>query len=222
MLPTSHYAVLAGRVTDEHRLNDAERRDIHEVVARLPAELQALLPVRYPVAPLAPDGGAWQILLDAPDQALMSAVFARAFVKAEMAIPAADCCVAVGIGPVEFGGAFGATGADGPAFQRAERALDELSRGMVVAGGPAPESGVSETVALIDHIVSSWTPPQAQAMLGLLAGKTQREIGREWPDEPISQQAVAQHLARAGARAILPALDWYRGRMHDQQLWKSG
>jgi hypothetical protein len=41
-----------------------------------------------------------------------------------------------------------------------------------------------------------------RAIRGALLGQNQKPFGRSWPDAPISQQAVAQHLQRSGWSAV--------------------
>jgi len=60
----------------------------------------------------------------------------------------------------------------------------------------------ASSVLLLDHLISSWTPGQCQAVQYALLGYTQAETGKNWrqnltSDKPISKAAVGQHLKAA-------------------------
>lgn len=61
---------------------------------------------------------------------------------------------------------------------------------------------VASAVYLLDHLISSWTPAQCQAVHYALLGYTQAETGAAWrknlsTPKPISKAAVGQHLKAA-------------------------
>ena len=62
---------------------------------------------------------------------------------------------------------------------------------------------------LIDVLALDWTVRQAQAVAGALWGWTQERIGESWPQGAISQQAVGQHLDRAGWGGVESALQFF-------------
>ncbi len=57
-------------------------------------------------------------------------------------------------------------------------------------------------VRLIDAIATRWTDKQALAVSGALRGLKQEEIAEKLWKKRITQQAVAQHLSRAGWDAL--------------------
>jgi hypothetical protein len=62
---------------------------------------------------------------------------------------------------------------------------------------------------LIDLQAGRWTQSQSQAITGVLRGLTQLEIASGWQPEPISQQAISQHLENAGWSQIKAALTYF-------------
>jgi len=64
-------------------------------------------------------------------------------------------------------------------------------------------------VHLIDALAVDWTEKQAQAISGALRGWTQEKIAKLWWENPITQQAVAQHLDRASWYAVENALAFF-------------
>ena len=59
---------------------------------------------------------------------------------------------------------------------------------------------------LIDLQVQRWTQKQAEAVAGALVGLTQQQIADSWVEEPVSQQAISQHLDSAGWYQIKSSL----------------
>lgn len=53
-------------------------------------------------------------------------------------------------------------------------------------------------IQLIDTISSKWSDKQALAVTGALQGWKQEKIAKTLWEKEVSQQAVAQHLSRAG------------------------
>lgn len=62
---------------------------------------------------------------------------------------------------------------------------------------------------LIDALARDWTEKQAHAVSGALLEYTQEKIARTWFEREISQQAVAQHLDRAGWNAVEIGLNYF-------------
>jgi hypothetical protein len=64
-------------------------------------------------------------------------------------------------------------------------------------------------IQLMDVLAANWSEKQAQAVMGALQGWTQEKIATTcWP-KPITQQAVAQHLDRAGWHAFESGLLYF-------------
>jgi len=66
---------------------------------------------------------------------------------------------------------------------------------------PPAASAIDGMVAIAGALAGQWTPNQALAIQGALAGMTQKQIAAAWK-EKISCQAVGKHLKRAKWPAI--------------------
>lgn len=205
-------AVLTGDVVGSTRLGAAPRRQLLRALREAARALEGhfagqLLP---PVALFR--GDSWQaVLTDAP-RGLRAALFFRAWLRARMKTRAVDTRVAVGLGTVDLLPEEAPTTGDGQAFRRSGLALDRMPRGrrLRVEGYPPaalPAPAVDAIVHLIDALARDWTDRQAHAVGGALLGMTQERIAAAWFRKGISQQAVAQHLDRAGWNAIEAALE---------------
>jgi hypothetical protein len=64
-------------------------------------------------------------------------------------------------------------------------------------------------VRLIDAIATRWTDKQALAISGALRGMKQEEIAEKLWKKKITQQAVAQHLSRAGWDAVEKGIEYF-------------
>ncbi len=153
-------------------------------------------------------GDGWQFTMSTPDQSLRAALLFRATVISR----SLDTRLAIGIGTVDILPEAPVSAGDGEAFWRSGRALDDMSRDerMVLKAqgslGSMDPATVDVLVALLDALVSTWTPGQAAAVAGALLGLSQKTIASEWESGAITQQAVAQHLDRARWTTIARAL----------------
>lgn len=64
-------------------------------------------------------------------------------------------------------------------------------------------------VRLIDALATRWTDKQALAISGALRGMKQEEIAEKLWERRITQQAVAQHLSRAGWDALEKGIEYF-------------
>jgi hypothetical protein len=133
------------------------------------------------------------------------ALYIRAAARASSA--SFDTRIAVAVGPIDDAGDGRISTGYGEAFTLSGRTLDAMTRDrhmqLRVAGIPAATGALLDaSIHLLDRIVGQWTPAQARVAAGALRGLSQEEIGAEWPTRPISQQAVAQHMARASWSAV--------------------
>ena len=75
--------------------------------------------------------------------------------------------------------------------------------------GPREEETLDVVVQLVDGLASRWSDRQALAVSGALRGWKQAKIASTCWKQPISQQAVAQHLDRAAWTSIELALGFF-------------
>jgi hypothetical protein len=73
-------------------------------------------------------------------------------------------------------------------------------------------------VRLVDAIATRWTDKQALAVSGALRGMKQEEIAEKLWEERITQQAVAQHLSRAGWEAVEKGINYFEQRQQNKLI----
>jgi len=208
------YAVVTGDIIASSKLPPHERKRLLDVMQAASKALRSFL---KDVVPFDVDifrGDSWQLLVAKPEKALNAALYFRAFLMAKMAPKRVDTRLAIGVGSVDFVSQDRVSKGDGEAFRQSGRALENL-KGYHRMTFAFPEGmdeqvtlAVKTVVYLMDALVMKWTPKQAQAVLAVLEGKNQEEIGKSWPSGPISQQAVAQHLTKAGWHSLFHGIDF--------------
>jgi hypothetical protein len=126
--------------------------------------------------------------------------------------PEMDARVGIGVGSIDVVGRseYGLT-QDGPAWWNARDAIGEVVRRDSRQSGLRTwvhEGGtVNAYVMARDHVVSGFDGRQRRLVLGLLQGRTQRELALA---EGISASAVSQSLRRSGAHALIDGLELVR------------
>lgn len=154
-------------------------------------------------APAATIGDEFQSTHETVADALLAALIVRLALPEPM-----DARVGIGLGSVEIVGRseYGLT-QDGPAWWNARDAIGEVERRVgrqtslrtwVQLGGT-----VNAYVMARDHVVSGFDGRQRRLVLGLLQGRTQRDLAEA---EGISASAVSQSLRRSGAFAVIDGL----------------
>lgn len=139
--------------------------------------------------------------------ALLSALVVRLALPEDM-----DARVGIGVGTVEVVGRseYGLT-QDGPAWWNAREAIGEVERRTARQGGLRTwvhEGGtVNAYVMARDHVVSGFDGRQRRLALGLLQGRTQKQLAEA---EGVSASAVSQSLRRSGALAVIDGLGMVR------------
>lgn len=158
-------------------------------------------------APSPTIGDEFQSTHDTVADALLTALVVRLALPVEM-----DARVGIGCGSIEVVGRseYGLT-QDGPAWWNARDAIGEVERRVTRQAGLRTwvhEGGtVNAYVMARDHIVSGFDGRQRRLVLGLLQGRTQRELAAS---EGISASAVSQSLRRSGALAVIDGLEVVR------------
>lgn len=210
------YAVVTGDIVGSSRLADAERARLHRVLTLGSKTLQNHYPGQIPYAIDIFRGDAWQLLLKDPSLALRAGLAYRVYIRVGMQSRRVDTRMGIGVGRVSYLPAEGGvSSADGEAFRLSGEALEGLGTGkrMAFLAGEALSEELSQAfdviVQLIDVLAFDWTVRQAQAVAGALWGWTQERIGGSWPQGAISQQAVGQHLDRAGWEGVESALTFF-------------
>jgi hypothetical protein len=80
-------------------------------------------------------------------------------------------------------------------------------------------TGTFDTIVrLIDAIATRWTDKQALAISGALRGMKQEEIAEKLWEKRITQQAVAQHLSRAGWDAVEKGIEYFEKRQKNKPI----
>jgi hypothetical protein len=199
------YAVLTGDIVGSTKLPKNELIRLHMVMEKGVEELLRVFPRDVPGIQDIFRGDSWQMVVVHPSRSLRVALFYRAFLRAHMGKFKMDTRVAIAVGTIDLiiGDRF-PTG-EGEAFRSSGRLLGELEKHQKMAfvlNGTEKDTNLSlclrTIVEFIDAFVMGWTEKQAQAILGVLEGWTQQKIAGEWRPAKITQQAVAQHIERAG------------------------
>jgi len=209
------YAVITGDIVGSSKLKPAERKELH---AALKDTSDKLMEFFRQLVPLKVDifrGDSWQLLVIDPAQSLKIGLFFRAFLRGKMKSKRVDTRISIGVGPIDIMPEESISSGDGEAFRLSGEALESLSRThrMTIS---FPEQMISNNhqaldviLKLIDAFARDWTEKQARAVSGALLEYTQEKIAGSWFEREISQQAVAQHLDRAGWNAIEIGLNYF-------------
>lgn len=169
--------------------------------------------VRHPVDIFR--GDSWQLVVVRPEQALRVALDVRCALYSLNPDHPIITRIGIGIGKADFIPKNAVSEGDGPAFRISGQALEEMDRNQRLAIRIAEpnESGECRALpvlaTLMDTIAGRWTAKQSMAVSGALRALTQEQIGSAWKPNPITQQAVAQHLESAGWNAIHTGVDFF-------------
>jgi len=149
-------------------------------------------------------GDGWQVLIDRPEYALRLAVILAASLAAdETALPTR---IGIGLGPVDRFGRLDLSDAAGPAFRRADKALDRMKRGRQLAVSPEDMPRAWQATApLLDALCQQWTAPQAGPLALKLhpSGPAQIALAETFG---ITAQSLNRRLQLARWREIETAL----------------
>ncbi|MBI3287518.1 MAG: hypothetical protein HYZ68_05660 [Chloroflexi bacterium] len=209
------YAILTGDVVGSSKLKGKARvtlvRAMKETSTELRENFGGLVPFDVDIF----RGDSWQLVVTDPAQSLRIGLFFRASVRARMRSKKVDTRVAIGIGTMDFLPGKNVSSGDGEAFRRSGTALESMSRTrrMALDCPVAISSGHAQAfdivMRFVDVLARGWTEKQAQAVTGALREWTQEKIAKMWPGKEITQQAVAQHLDRAGWNAVENGLQFF-------------
>jgi hypothetical protein len=164
-------------------------------------------------------GDSWQWLVIPPGKSLRMAMFMRSLLFNAVPEETLDTRIAIGIGAQNSIPDGDLARGDGEAFRLSGELLDRFGRTdrlRMVFDAPFDQldgGALDMTVRLIDLQMCQWTNKQAHAISGAILGYTQQESARHWFTPPISQQAVAQHLERAGWGTLEAAIRFFERTM---------
>jgi hypothetical protein len=213
------YAVLTGDIVGSSKLSASERQQIPSVLHEASENISRYFErsMQYEVDIFR--GDSWQLVISEPSNSLRIGLFFRAIIRATLESRKVDTRLSIGIGTTEFIPESNVSTGNGEAFRLSGEALERFDKStrMKIAFPIRYESGITHAfdviVQLIDLLAQRWTSKQAEAVSGALVGMTQRAIAAEWVTEPVSQQAISQHLELAGWTQIERGLDFFELRL---------
>lgn len=209
-------AVVTGDLVRSRHLSPARFESVQEAMRRGGDEIHQQFQGQAPLPLEQFRGDGWQLLVSRPENAFRIALYFRAFLRAEANV---DTRFAIGVGTIEPLTANDISTGRGEAFLLSGDLLDQKSSVRMRFAGPRARSlddgaqGIEVILVVLDELVRRWTPSQARAVCGALLDWTQEKIAENWPEEPITQQAASQHLARAGWDGIRRAVGYYEDVM---------
>ncbi len=160
-------------------------------------------------------GDSWQFIVSAPEKSLRVGLMYRSLIRTSFQERPVDTRIGIGVGSINFLPEENLSSGDGEAFRRSGTALETMVRRRFLdAFFPeywnwATNELLREVLLWVDLQAQNWTPGQAAAISGALLGRTQNEIAKQEFKGEITQQAVAQHLKRAGWSAVQSSLVLY-------------
>ena len=199
--PDKLYAIITGDIVASSLLSSNKRKILHKVMVDSSKVLQDEFKDAVPMGVDIFRGDSWQIILSKPAKALRLALFYRAILRAKMESHRFDTRMAIALGHVDFIPGNRVSEGYGEAYQLSGKALESMPKASnmsFVLPGMELEKVLNVVIQLIDSISSRWSDRQALAVTGALRGWKQEKIAEKWWKKKVSQQAVAQHLSRAG------------------------
>jgi hypothetical protein len=213
--PESIRAVLTGDIVGSSRLSVDERRELHARFRESAGRLDKNFSQQIMHKPEIVRGDSWQFAVADPVKSLKIALFFRALIRISLPDVDIDSRVAIGFGTIDFVPGERISSGDGEAYRLSGEGLENLQKPFRM-GLFFPDKhrchltdALDVIVILIDREVEKWTKAQAESTAGALIGLTQQQIASNWVDRDITQQAVGQHLERAGWSAIEAGLSFF-------------
>ena len=208
---SADYAVISGDFIGFSPLSAETRQKLYHLVLEGGRRLNQVFGAAMPEPVDVFRGDGWQMLVAEPAAALRAGLYFRAFIRAHAPVRETDVRMAIGVGPVDYVPAGNISGGDGVAFRRSGKLLESMAAPgagtlRFAMDGQAATRAIDGMLFLAGAIAGRWTPNQARAVMGALAGMTQQQIAAGW-NKPISYQAVGMHLKRAGWGEIRYAVD---------------
>jgi hypothetical protein len=211
----SLHAVLTGDIVGSSRFSAEQRRQLHSRFAENARQLQDQFGEKILHKPDIVRGDSWQFALANPQDSLRIALFFRGLLRISLPTTGIDSRVSIGFGSIEFIPGDEFSSGDGEAYRLSGEGLESLKKpfrmGLFFPGRYTSHltGALDIIVKLIDREVGKWTPAQSESAAGALLGLTQKAIASGWVRREITQQAVADHLDRAGWSAIETGLTFF-------------
>lgn len=209
------HAVLTGDIVGSSRLSVEERRELHSQFSKNTDRLVETFGEQVMHRPEIVRGDSWQFAIADPSNALRIALFFRALIRISIPGAGIDSRVAIGFGGIDFLPMDEISSGDGEAYRLSGEGLESIKKPFRMGLFFPEEERSNLTDALdvivkfIDQRLSKWTEAQAESAAGALLGLTQQAIASDWVERDITQQAVAQHLERAGWLVIETGLIYF-------------
>jgi hypothetical protein len=207
---SSWRAVLTGDIIRSSKMQPNQRVALYNTFASLSALLMRSYPgnVTYAISNFRGDG--WQLVCQQPEESLEVGIFIRSYLRFSFKEEKLDTRFAIGIGRIHFIPRENVSAGDGEAFTLSGTMLDSLGTERMAVVFPKSDGllqpAVDGMTALLDFIVSRWSPGQAQAVFLALHGYKQDEIAAQWMPAPITQASVSAILKAAGWSRVKKSL----------------
>ncbi len=212
----SLFVVVTGDIIGSTRLSGKARRRLLQVMKAGSKDVRIAFGRSVPFEVDVFRGDSWQLLITQPRDCLDVALYYRCLIRAGMGPLRVDTRLSIAIGDVDLMPGDRVSQGDGEAYRLSGRGLEGLKghQRMIFSFPSRLEDeglrAIRALVLLIDALFVRWTPKQAEAVKWVLKGVRQEEIAANWPTGPISQQAVAQHLTKAGWYNLSKGLEYAR------------
>ena len=160
-------------------------------------------------------GDSWQMVITEPEFSLRIGLLLRSFLQSSQRFNQFDTRLSIGFGSIEYLPEKNISTGNGEAFLLSGTGLESCKKPirMCLTFPQGSRSSTTQAlniiIRLIDLHVQRWTNKQAEAVSGALIGLTQREIANNWVKEPVTQQAISQHLEGAGWNQINDSLEYF-------------
>jgi len=208
------YAVLTGDIVSSSRINQQRGNRVLEEILAVEKNIKGQFPSSVHAGIDVFRGDSWQLVVRDPISALRIALYFRAQLRSTAGM---DSRISIGYGTVDYLPAEEVSTGTGAAFTLSGMGMKELLKPVRMKLKFSLEQNSTLTrsldtiTGLIDLQVQRWTRKQAAASAGSLVGMTQEQIAFNWADEPVSQQAISQHLESAGWYQIRESLLFMEG-----------
>jgi len=200
-------AVLTGDIVNSTQLGAAREKKLLRLIA------QVLSPHKYEFY----RGDSFQAYVTAADKGLMLALqcrMAAISLSDELAPPAFDIRVSIGIGPVQLPVKTLST-AKGEAFVLSGRAFDKIEQQgeklAIITGNPLANEGLQVIADYINAILNNMTVKQAAVIFELLNGHTQQTVAERMKR---SKSTIHQHVTAGRWPEIEKLLRQYENIIH--------
>jgi len=205
------YAVLTGDIVSSSRINQERGNRVLEEILAIEKDIKGRFPSSVHAGVDVFRGDSWQLVVRDPTSALRIALYFRAQLRSAAGM---DSRISIGFGTVDYLPAGEVSTGTGAAYTLSGMGLKDILKPVRMKLKFTSEQTSSLTrsldtiTGLIDLQVQRWTRKQAAASAGSLVGLTQEQIALDWEDEPVSQQAISQHLESAGWYQIRKSLQF--------------